>query len=180
MAVKKVILRGKPKWRARVLVDGKQKTAFRDRKDDAMKAEVELLALAAASKERSDVEEQTFEEHWAAYLRDAETTNKPSTLEALKGHRHLRGPLVFCSDDGSMLTNDEAKGPLRRTRARSGVAHFGWHALRHTFASHLVMLKAVQELLGHSTSEMTMRYAHLSPDVVRDAVRSGSWTWRQV
>jgi integrase len=32
-------------------------------------------------------------------------------------------------------------------------------------------LKAVQELLGHSTIGMTMRYAQLSPDVRRDAVR---------
>ncbi|SRR6266496_2321051 len=32
-------------------------------------------------------------------------------------------------------------------------------------------VKAVQELLGHSTIETTMRYAHLSPDVRRDAVR---------
>ncbi len=32
-------------------------------------------------------------------------------------------------------------------------------------------LKAVQELLGHATIDMTMRYAHLSPDVRRDAVR---------
>ena len=41
--------------------------------------------------------------------------------------------------------------------------------LRHTFASHLVMpLKAVQELLGHATMDMTLRYA---PDVRRDAVK---------
>jgi hypothetical protein len=31
-------------------------------------------------------------------------------------------------------------------------------------------LKAVQELMGHSTIEMTMRYSHLSPEVRRDAV----------
>jgi integrase len=32
-------------------------------------------------------------------------------------------------------------------------------------------LKAVQELLGHADIKMTMRYAHLSPDARRDAVK---------
>ncbi len=32
-------------------------------------------------------------------------------------------------------------------------------------------LKAVQDLMGHATIQMTMRYAHLAPEVARDAVR---------
>jgi integrase len=34
-------------------------------------------------------------------------------------------------------------------------------------------LTAIQELLGHATIQiqMTMRYAHLAPEVARDAVR---------
>lgn len=57
---------------------------------------------------------------------------------------------------------------------KAGLRPIQWHAWRYTFASHLVMrgvpLKAVQELLGHSTIQMTMRYAHLGPEVTRDAV----------
>ena len=53
------------------------------------------------------------------------------------------------------------------------------HGLRHTFASHLVMrgasLKAVQELLGHESIEMTLRYSHLTPDVKREAVQLLDW-----
>lgn len=48
------------------------------------------------------------------------------------------------------------------------------HWLRHTYASHLVMqglpLRAVQQILGHSTISVTERYAHLADDYVRDAV----------
>lgn len=48
------------------------------------------------------------------------------------------------------------------------------HILRHTFASHFVMnggnVVSLQKVLGHADIKMTMRYAHLSPDHLMDAV----------
>jgi site-specific recombinase XerD len=49
----------------------------------------------------------------------------------------------------------------------AGLKAFTWHCLRHTFASRLVMvgvdIRTVQELMGHKTIAMTVRYAHLAP-----------------
>ena len=74
-----------------------------------------------------------------------------------------------------MLTKGELRHPLLRACKRVGLREIGWHVLRHTFASHLVMrgatIRAVQELLGHATIMMTMRYAHLAPEIAREAVR---------
>jgi site-specific recombinase XerD len=49
----------------------------------------------------------------------------------------------------------------------AGITEFTWHCLRHTFASRLIMagvdLRTAQELMGHKTIQMTVRYAHLAP-----------------
>ncbi|WP_458735630.1 phage integrase [Zobellella taiwanensis] len=49
------------------------------------------------------------------------------------------------------------------------------HVLRHTFASHFMMnggnILVLQKILGHSTINMTMRYAHFAPDHLEDAVK---------
>ncbi|MEC4749804.1 tyrosine-type recombinase/integrase [Methylomicrobium sp. Wu6] len=48
------------------------------------------------------------------------------------------------------------------------------HILRHTFASHFVMgggnLVALQKILGHSSLNITMRYSHLAPDYLKQAI----------
>ena len=58
--------------------------------------------------------------------------------------------------------------------ADAKVLNFSWHCLRHTFASRLVMagvdIRTVQELLGHKTIGMTVRYSHLAPKHTLTAV----------
>ncbi|TVQ80283.1 MAG: hypothetical protein EA369_03055 [Bradymonadales bacterium] len=53
---------------------------------------------------------------------------------------------------------------------KAGVRPINSHALRHTYASHDVMkggaLYDLQGLLGHSSTEVTKRYAHLAPDLL--------------
>jgi integrase len=106
--------------------------------------------------------------------RSREIPLSTDTVKALQAHRHLRGELVFCREDGKPLGKDQCNEILWRCCRLAGVRKVGWHLLRHTFASHLAMrgvsLRAIQMLLGHSTVQMTERYAHLSPDVRRDAV----------
>lgn len=49
------------------------------------------------------------------------------------------------------------------------------HVLRHTFASHFTMnggnIVALQKILGHSSLTVTMKYAHLSPEHLNEAIR---------
>lgn len=67
----------------------------------------------------------------------------------------------------------EPEGRLRWIR-RAGIEKFRVHDLRHTCASWMVQqgvpLLEVRDVLGHSSIEMTERYAHLAPDKLRSAV----------
>ena len=53
------------------------------------------------------------------------------------------------------------------------------HTLRHTVASHLaergISLKAISELLGHSSITITEKYSHLSPECKADAMKVLPW-----
>lgn len=84
----------------------------------------------------------------------------------------LRSDFVFCKKNGDPY-GDIGKGFKAAVR-RAGIEDFRFHDLRHTFASHLVMsgvdLRTVQQLLGHKTMKMTVRYSHLSKAHLQEAV----------
>lgn len=89
----------------------------------------------------------------------------------------LRSEWVFPSETGK--TPLDAKNYMHRVYSpaveAAGIKDFRWHDLRHTFASRLAMagvdVRTIQELMGHKTLAMTMRYAHLSASHKRDAVQ---------
>ena len=86
--------------------------------------------------------------------------------------KHPDSPYIFCHNDGKPYLN--VRKSFDATLKKCGIIDFKFHDLRHTFASQLVMsgidLKTVQELLGHKSIEMTLRYSHLSPDHKKKAV----------
>lgn len=81
--------------------------------------------------------------------------------------------LVF-HRDGEFIVYETAYSAIERTCARIGMRRVAWHMFRRTFASTLVMrgasLQAVKDLLGHATMNVTLRYAHLAPDMLRQTI----------
>ncbi|HKW35435.1 MAG TPA: site-specific integrase [Candidatus Acidoferrum sp.] len=102
--------------------------------------------------------------------KNGETRHVPLNATAISALAELRkrgdgtGPIV------RNLDGDPLAGPrywFEPALPKAKVRRFSWHCLRHTFASRLVMagvdLRTVQELMGHKSIEMTVRYSHLAP-----------------
>ena len=105
-------------------------------------------------------------------------------LEITKSGRRREVPLNDDSYSALVSLGPKVEGRVFQTRfiktaynnavATAKLDDVNFHTLRHTFASWAVMrgvtLKELQELLGHSSLTMTMRYAHLAPEHLRMAV----------
>lgn len=81
-------------------------------------------------------------------------------------------PWVFCKFDGGRVGSVKTGFGLALRRA--GIEEFRIHDQRHTFAVGLVdagvPLPVIRDALGHNTTAMTERYAHVRAEHVRDAV----------
>jgi integrase len=99
--------------------------------------------------------------------------NARSALMELWQMRQAQNQRWVFSEDGERPLGNVRKSFLGACE-RAGIADFHIHDLRHTCASWLVSegveLSAVRDLLGHSTTAMSEKYAHLSPERVRQAV----------
>jgi site-specific recombinase XerD len=98
-----------------------------------------------------------------------------TAIAALRKLHALSGEKEFVCPDNDGMAKRDWRTWLFDAVKEAGVEDFHWHDLRHTFASRLVMagvdLRTVQELLGHKSIVQTMKYAHLSADHRKLAVR---------
>lgn len=110
------------------------------------------------------------------------TRHVPLSDEAIEILRALRTETrvmsAWCFPSQNPATHIDPQNFYRRVYLpaleRAGIKGVTWHTLRHTCASRLVMagvdIRTVQEILGHKTLAMTMRYSHLSGAHLTQAV----------
>ena len=105
---------------------------------------------------------------------------------ALRSYLSVRGTLgpkgarrveaVFLNAEGTRLTDRSVRRILNRALREAAVLrHVSPHALRHSFATHLLQagadLRAIQELLGHASLATTQKYTHLDADRLIEVYR---------
>lgn len=87
-------------------------------------------------------------------------------------HPRTGAPADFLfTHHGKRLSQNAVREELNRAAQAAGLGHITPHQLRHTYATALinagVSLQALMALLGHVSTQMSLRYAHLFDHTVR-------------
>jgi len=94
-----------------------------------------------------------------------------STGKPLPHPRTGRPTQFLFTHHGRRLSQTTVRKELVRSAHTAGIGHVTPHQLRHTYATALVnagvSLQALMALLGHTSAEMSLRYAHLFDSTVR-------------
>jgi site-specific recombinase XerD len=116
---------------------------------------------------------------WGKGAKQRRVPMSPPAVAAVRSWLQIRHEVVPDAASAPMFGNERGR-PLtprdvRRILDRRSPSPTHPHALRHSFATHLLDggadLRAVQELLGHSDVATTQRYTHVSRERLRSAYR---------
>jgi integrase/recombinase XerD len=83
--------------------------------------------------------------------------------------------IVFLNRRGKGMTREMVFIIIQKLKMKAGLnKHISPHTFRHSFATHLVEggadIRAVQEMLGHSSITTTEIYTHIDREYLRDAI----------
>jgi len=140
-----------------------------------------VRVLGKGRKERIVPFNSTAADALRAWLKDRETLRIGSDAGAATrpgrrpGLRPAREPLFLNYQGGRLSTRSVDKLVRRYVRECSTRFGISPHALRHSFATHLLEagadLRAIQELLGHARLSTTQRYTHVNAAQLIDTYR---------
>ena len=125
-----------------------------------------IRVMGKGAKERIVPIHRAAVERLRVYLRDARPRLHPALAEES----------LFVNRLGTRLSAGAVRRLMKRYLAETGASlSLTPHAMRHTFASHLLEagadLRTVQELLGHVALSTTQLYTHLSMKRLKDVHR---------
>lgn len=128
-----------------------------------------LRVLGKGGKERIVPFNRTAAGAVRLYLKDRESLTRPASIPRRQDHAQPKatGDPLFVNYRGGRLTTRSVDRLVRRYVVQSSTKlGISPHALRHSFATHLLErgadLRAIQELLGHSRISTTQRYTHVN------------------
>lgn len=102
-------------------------------------------------------------------------TTKSKKFRTIPLHDTLKAILrPYKRDSGLCFDRTNQRRVFKRIVKNAELKNIGWHTLRHSFASALVMqnvdLFTVKELLGHASISTTQVYSHLTQGHIKNAI----------